>query len=170
MPHSAWLWFTTHCHQLYFIKLDYCFLLLHQNSSRMILYIRSVSNCTWLNISDTPWHNYWCQCLGLRFDDYCILLHHQVSFMSQVLTITDWFYQVRVACAHVGFSLKTFKRTSANLSYWNRLSHWRVLQAYVLYSRTRRGFTVRSRSRIQEDKLDCKSDYPRVYIHFGCTT
>ena len=26
--------------------------------------------------------------------------------------------------------------------------------------------TVRSRSGIQEDKLDCKGDYPRIYIHF----
>src|SRR6201996_108953 len=34
-------------------------------------------------------------------------------------------------------------------------SYWRVLQAYILCSRIKRGVTVRNKSRAQEDKLDC---------------
>src|ERR1700761_7972020 len=44
-------------------------------------------------------------------------------------------------------------------------SHWRVLQAYILYSRIKRGVTVRNRSRVQEDKLDCYCINCRAYIH-----
>ena len=49
-------------------------------------------------------------------------------------------------------------------------SHWRICKACILYSRTRRGFTVCTEGRRQDDKLDSKSNYLRIYIHIGVPT
>ena len=49
--------------------------------------------------------------------------------------------------------------------------YWSDPRLSVLYLRTRgkwSQYTQREEGR--EDKLDSKSDYTRVYIHFGCTT
>ena len=58
----------------------------------------------------------------------------------------------------------------ATLLAWRQVTHslWVTVestQACVLYSRTREKFTLCTRGRRQEDKLDSKADYPRVYIH-----
>ena len=57
----------------------------------------------------------------------------------------------------------------ATLLAWRQVTHslWVTVestQACVLYSRTREKFTLCTRGRRQEDKLDSKADYPRVYI------
>ena len=44
----------------------------------------------------------------------------------------------------------------------DRNSSW----ACILCSRSRGEFTGCTRGRRQEDKLDCKSDYPRIYIQY----
>ena len=49
-------------------------------------------------------------------------------------------------------------------------SQWRIPERMSFMQGPEEEFTVCTRGGRQEDKLDCKSNYPRVYIHFGSTT